>query len=208
MPNSVMLGFYRDHIVPQLINLAMRNSLLAPYRERIVGLAEGRVVEIGLGSGMNLPFYTNRVKEVLGLEPHPKLLAMASGKAASVPAKLIEGAAESIPLDSGCVDTVVMTWTLCSIPDAKAALGELRRILKPTGQLLFVEHGLAPEENVRKWQHRLTPIWKPLAGGCHLDRPIDDLVRDAGFQMTHLQTGYMRGPKPMTFMYEGMAKPT
>jgi ubiquinone/menaquinone biosynthesis C-methylase UbiE len=119
------MGFYHDHIVPHLINLAMRNRLLAPYRERIVGLAGGRVVEIGLGSGMNLPFYTSRVTEVLGLEPHPKLLEMASGKPTSVPPKLIESSAESIPLDSVSVDTVVMTWTLCSIPDAKAALREL-----------------------------------------------------------------------------------
>jgi ubiquinone/menaquinone biosynthesis C-methylase UbiE len=202
------MGFYQNHIVPQLVNLAMRNSLLGPYRERIVGLAEGRVLEIGVGSGMNLPFYTNRVTELLGLEPHPKLLSMASQKSGPVPAKLIESSAESIPLDAESVDTVVMTWTLCTIPDAEAALAELRRVLKPGGQLLLVEHGLAPEENVRKWQHRLTPIWKRLAGGCHLDRPIADLVRHAGFQMKNLQTGYMPGPKPMTFMYEGVATPT
>jgi ubiquinone/menaquinone biosynthesis C-methylase UbiE len=203
----VRVGLYHDHILPHLVNLAMRNRLLGPYRQRIVGLAEGRVLEIGLGSGMNLPFYTNRVKEVLGLEPHPKLLEMASEKSASISVKLIEGSAESIPFDTGSVDTVVTTWSLCSIPDVVAALGEMRRILKPTGQLLLVEHGLASEEKVRKWQHRLTPIWKRLAGGCHLDRPIADLVRDSGFQLTHLQTGYMQGPKPMTFMYEAVASP-
>jgi SAM-dependent methyltransferase len=203
----VGMGLYHEHIVPHLVNLAMRNRLLGPYRQRIVGLAEGRVLEIGLGSGLNLPFYTNRVKEVLGLEPHPKLLQIASEQSAPVSAKLIEGSAESIPLDTGSIDTVVTTWTLCSIPDIVAALGEIRRILKPTGQLLFVEHGLAPEEKVRKWQHRLTPIWKRLAGGCHLDRPIADLVRDSGFRLTQVQTGYMQGPKPMTFMYEGVASP-
>jgi ubiquinone/menaquinone biosynthesis C-methylase UbiE len=143
-------------------------------------LAEGRVVEIGLGSGMNLPFYTSRVKEVLGLEPHPKLFEMASGVSASVPTKLIEGSSESIPLDSGSVDTVVMTWTLCSIPDAKAALAELRRILQPAGQLLFVEHGLAPEENVRKWQHRLTPMWKRLAGDATSIGPRSRSGTDSG----------------------------
>jgi ubiquinone/menaquinone biosynthesis C-methylase UbiE len=156
---------------------------------------------------MNLPFYTSRVTELVGLEPHPKLLDMASQKTRPVPTKLIEGSAESIPLETGSIDTVVTTWTLCSIPDVVAALKEMRRILKPTGQLLLVEHGLAPDEKVRKWQHRLTPAWKRLAGGCHLDRPIGDLVRDSGFRLTHLQTSYMQGPKPMTFMYEGVASP-
>src|SRR5215469_5124777 len=130
----VAMAFYQNHILPCLVNLAMRNRLLGVYRERIVGLAEGRVLEIGLGSGMNLPFYTNRVTELLGLEPHPKLLNMASQKSGPVPAKLIEGSAESIPLGTGTMDTVVTTWTLCTIPDAVAALGEIRRILKPTGQ--------------------------------------------------------------------------
>src|SRR5215469_1406746 len=201
------MGFYQNHIVPHLVNLAMRNRLLAPYRERTVGLAEGRVLEIGLGSGMNLPFYTSRVTELVGLEPQSKLLDIASQKTRPVPTRLIEGSAESIPLETGSIDTVVTTWTLCSIPDVVAALKEMRRILKPTGQLLLVEHGLAPEEKVRKWQHRLTPIWKRLAGGCQLDRPIADLVRGSGFRLTHLQTGYMQGPKPMTFMYEGVASP-
>jgi ubiquinone/menaquinone biosynthesis C-methylase UbiE len=112
----VVMGLYQDYVVPHLVNLAMRNRLLGPYRERVVGLAEGRVLEIGVGSGLNLPLYTNRATEVLGLEPHPKLLEMASRKSGSVPAKLIEGSAESIPLDTGSVDTVITTWTLCSIP--------------------------------------------------------------------------------------------
>jgi SAM-dependent methyltransferase len=156
---------------------------------------------------MNLPLYTNRVTELLGLEPHPKLLDMASQKTGPVQTKLIEGSAESIPLYTQSVDTIVMTWTLCTIPNAATALAEMRRVLKSTGQLLLVEHGLAPDENVRRWQHRLTPMWKRLAGGCHLDRPIADLVRDAGFHMRHLQTGYMQGPKPITFMYEAVASP-
>jgi ubiquinone/menaquinone biosynthesis C-methylase UbiE len=201
------MGFYVDHIVPHLVNLAMRNRLLGPYRERIVSLAEGRVLEIGVGSGLNLPFYTDRATEVLGLEPHPKLLQMASQKPSRVPVKLIEGSAESIPMDAASVDTVLTTWTLCTIPDVVTALAEMRRILKPSGQLLLVEHGLAPDKKVRGWQHRLTPVWKRLAGGCHLDRPIGDLVEAAGFRMQHLQTGYMKGPKPMTFMYEASASP-
>ncbi|HEX4166220.1 MAG TPA: class I SAM-dependent methyltransferase [Bryobacteraceae bacterium] len=199
------MGFYHNRIVPHLVNLAMRNRLLNPYRERVVRLAEGRVLEIGIGSGMNLPFYTDRAIEILGLEPHPKLLEIASHKSIRDRARLIEGSAESIPLDDASIDTVVTTWTLCSVPDIHSALSEMRRVLRPGGQLLFVEHGRAPEENVRKWQHQLTPLWKRLAGGCYLDRPIAELVESAGLRMKHLQTGYMQGPKPMTFMYEGIA---
>jgi ubiquinone/menaquinone biosynthesis C-methylase UbiE len=202
------MGFYHDHIVPHLVNLAMRNRLLQAYRSRIVRLAQGRVLEIGIGSGMNLPFYTDRASEILGLEPHPKLLEMAVHKPLRDRTRLIEGSAESIPLNGGCIDTVLTTWTLCSIPDIARALSEIRRVLKPGGQLLLVEHGLALDETVRKWQRRVTPIWKRLAGGCHLDRPIAQLVEGAGFRMKHLETGYMQGPKPMTFMYEGVASPS
>ena len=202
------MGFYYDHFVPQLVNVAMRNRLLKAYRERIVGLAEGRVLEIGIGTGMNLLSRRSAATEVLGLEPHPKLLEMASPKSRQDRASLIEGSAESIPLDRASIDTNLVTWTLCSIPDLSTALSEMHRVLKPGGQLLLVEHGLAPDEKVRTWQHRLTPLWKGLAGGCHLDRPIADVVASAGFRMKHLQTGYMEGPKPMTFMYEGVAAPS
>ena len=192
------MGFYNDRIVPHLVNLAMRNSQLAPYRERIMGHASGRVVEIGIGSGVNLPLYTEHATKIVGLEPHPKLLKMASENAGRVPAELIEGSAESIPLDDSSVDTVVTTWTLCTIPDVAKALAEMRRVLKPDGQLLFVEHGLSPDEGVRKWQNRLTPVWKKIAGGCHLNRPMRALIENAGFQISRLDTRYMPGPKPMT----------
>ena len=201
------MGFYQNHIVPHLVNVAGRNRELAPYRERVICMARGRVLEIGVGSGQNLPLYTISATEVLGLEPHPRLLKMASEQIGRTRTTLIEGSAESIPLEDRSVDTVVTTWTLCTIPDVQAALAEMRRILKPTGQLLLVEHGLAPDEKVRRWQHRLTPVWKRIAGGCHLDRPVADLVQHAGFRMERLETGYMRGPKPMTFMYEGIASP-
>jgi ubiquinone/menaquinone biosynthesis C-methylase UbiE len=202
-----MMGIYQEHIVPRLVNLAMRNRQLVPYRERTILLAEGRVLEIGVGSGVNLPLYTDRATEILGLDPHPKLLAMASEKPRSIPSKLIEGSAESIPLDDASVDTVVSTWSLCTIRDVTAALAEIRRVVKPNGQLLFVEHGLAPETSVQKWQNRLTPLWKRLAGGCHLNRPISSLIEDAGFHLAQVRTGYMPGPKPMTFTYEGCARP-
>src|SRR5262249_12795424 len=121
--------------------------------------------------------------------------------------RLVEGSAESIPLEANSIDTVVTTWTLCTIPDVRRALLEMRRVLKPGGELLFAEHGLAPEENVRRWQNRLNPIWKRIAGGCHLNRPIKDLIERAGFNITEVETGYIQGPKPMTFLYRGRARP-
>jgi ubiquinone/menaquinone biosynthesis C-methylase UbiE len=175
----------------------------------VVSSARGRVLEIGIGSGLNLPFYGPRVEEILGLDPVSRLIAMAQGAAvrSKSPVTLIAGSAESIPIDDASMDTVVTTWTLCSIPDAVGALREMRRVLRPGGQLLFVEHGLAPEENIRKWQNRLTPLWKRIGGGCHLNRPIRALIESAGFGMVKLETGYIKRPSPMTFLYEGCASP-
>jgi ubiquinone/menaquinone biosynthesis C-methylase UbiE len=203
------MGFYDDRILPHMINLAMRNRVLRPYRERVISAAEGRVLEIGIGSGINLPFY-RRAENILGLEPSPRLAEMTRQRAMNrriSSVQVIEGSAEAIPLDNNSVDTVVSTWTLCSIRRASLALTEMRRVLKPSGQLLFVEHGRAPEENVRKWQDRLTPVWKRVGGGCHLNRPILDLIEGAGFSIQQIDTGYMKGPKPMSFMYEGRARP-
>ena len=203
------MGFYQNQIVPRLINLSMRQRNLAAYRHRVVPAAEGRVLEIGVGSGLNLPFYTQKAELVMGLDPSPKLLSMArrAARPASIPFDFIEGSAEAIPLEDGSVDTVVTTWTLCSIPDASRSLHEMRRVLKSAGSLLFVEHGRAPEPHVRRWQDRLTPVWKRVGGGCHLNRAIGTLIESAGFQFERIETGYMRGPRPMTFMYEGSARP-
>jgi ubiquinone/menaquinone biosynthesis C-methylase UbiE len=203
------MSFYRERVLPRLIDLAMRNRRLAEYRRRVVPAAGGRVLEIGVGSGCNLPLYGTNVTQVIGLEPSPKLLAMTRGKIRDTTAaiELIEGSAEAIPLADGSIDTVVTTWTLCSIPDVARALQQMRRVLKPGGRLLFVEHGLAPQPGVRRWQDHLTPLWKRIGGGCHLNRPIAVLIEDAGFAMERLTTGYMRGPKPMTYMYEGSARP-
>jgi ubiquinone/menaquinone biosynthesis C-methylase UbiE len=202
------MGFYRDQIVPLLTNMAMRNKHLAVYRDRIVPAAAGRVLEVGIGSGLNLSRYSSNVHRVIGLEPSPKLLGMArqTGRQ-SFSVNLIEGSAEEIPLEKATVDAVVTTWTLCTIPDASRALREMRRVLKPSGRLLFVEHGRAPDPNVVWWQDHLTPIWKSLGGGCHLNRAIGSLIEGAGFRFERLETGYMRGPKPMTFMYQGSARP-
>ena len=201
------MGFYCDRVLPHVINLSMRNRELRPLRQRVTSHAQGRVLEIGIGSGLNLPFYGAQVRELVGVEPSERLMEMArrAAIASKVPVTLLQGSAESIPIEDGTVDTVVTTWTLCSIPDASRALAEMRRVLKPGGQLLFVEHGLAPDEGVRKWQDRLTPTWKKIGGGCHLNRPIRLLIESAGFGILDLATGYIRGPRPMTFMYEGRA---
>jgi ubiquinone/menaquinone biosynthesis C-methylase UbiE len=201
------MGFYDQRILPAILDLVMQQKPLAKYRSAVVGAARGQVLEIGVGSGLNFPFYGDAVTHVLGLDPSPRLIAIARPRAAAakVPIELAVGSAESIPLGDDVVDSIVMTWTLCSIPDPAAALREMRRVLKPNGALLFVEHGLAPERSVERWQHRITPVWRRIAGGCHLDRKMDDLFRSAGFDLDRLQTGYAPGPRPLAFMYQGCA---
>lgn len=203
------MALYRDRILPYLIHISMRQKTLMPYRQRVISRAKGRVLEIGVGSGPNLPFYGNKVASVVALDPSPKLLALAHRAAAKAASSVefLQGSAETIPLADKSFDTVVTSWTLCTIPDVQRALGEVRRVLNPDGRLLFVEHGLSPDTGVRKWQDWLTPAWKRIGGGCHLNRPIVALIEGAGFRIERLETGYMKGPKPMTFMYEGSATP-
>ncbi len=203
------MGFYADRILPFLIDRAMRNEMLDPFRRRTAGAAEGRVLEIGIGSGHNLPLYGAQVREVLGLDPSRPLLARARDKASAAarPVKLLTGSAESIPLETESVDTIVMTFVACSIPQVATALTEMRRVLRPTGRLLFAEHGRAPEARTALWQDRLTPLWRTLQGGCHLNRKIDKLIIDAGFKLERLESGFLPGPKILTFVYEGAAVP-
>jgi ubiquinone/menaquinone biosynthesis C-methylase UbiE len=204
------MSFYANSILPHLIRHTMRGGRFAPYRRRVVGAALGRVLEVGIGSGENLPYYGAGVTELIGLEPSARLAAMtrraAAGAAFDV--HVIEASAERMPLDNHGVDTVVLTWTLCSIPDAPAALREIRRVLQREGRLLFVEHGRSPERGVGKLQDVLTPFWRRVAGGCHLNRSIDRLIAEAGFALEHLETGYMAGPRLLTYLYEGRARPT
>jgi ubiquinone/menaquinone biosynthesis C-methylase UbiE len=203
------VSFYQDRVVPWILHLSMGQAVLVPYRRRVLSEANGRVLEIGFGSGLNLPFYGSGARQVVGLEPSTTLLSIASKSlpSATTPAALVDGSAEAIPLEDHSVDTVVSTWTLCTIPDVTRALEEIRRVLKPEGRLLFVEHGRSPDAGVRRWQDRLNPVWKPLAGGCNLNRPISELVERSGFQIERVDTGYGRGPRPMAFMYEGAARP-
>ena len=161
------MNFYDLWILPPILDLVMRQHQLQKYRREVVAAANGRVLEVGVGSGLNFPFYGKQVEIVFGIDPSPHLLAIARRRAATagVRAELLQGSAIAIPLADNTIDTVVMTWTLCSIPDPLAALREMRRVLKPHGKLLFVEHGLSPESGIERWQHRLTPIWCHVGGG-------------------------------------------
>lgn len=178
-------------------------------REKIVPLAEGRVLEIGIGTGLNIPFYdTRKVAHLWGLDPSAEMWAIAKKNAAShhLDAEFIQSGAESIPLDNDSADTVLITYTLCTIPDAHAALDEIRRVLKPGGSLIFCEHGSAPDKHIERWQNRLNPLWKKLAGGCNLNRPIPGLLGQAGFKSGDMQTMYLPGWRPATFNYWGTAR--
>jgi ubiquinone/menaquinone biosynthesis C-methylase UbiE len=202
------MGFYERRILPGLIDFAMRQKPIASLRERLVGEARGRVLDVGIGSGLNIPLYRRDLDEVIGIDPSRELLEKARRHVpwTHFPVRLQVGRAESLPLDDCSIDTVVLTWTLCSIADPSAALGEMRRVLKPDGALLFIEHGRAERLGVRRMQDRLTPLWRRLAGGCHLNRPIDRLIGDAGLRIESLDTGHLvRGPRPLTFHYRGRA---
>lgn len=202
------MGIYQRLVLPRLINAGMRSKRLAPLRERQVAEARGRVLEIGIGSGLNLPFYRRDIEAVIGIDPSLELLTMARKHTAWLhfPVKLLHGPAEALPLEDGSVDSVVITWTLCSVAEPARVLAEARRVLPPGGALIFVEHGCAPEARVRRWQDRLTPLWRKLAGGCHLNRPIDRLIAEAGFRIADLETGYLvKGPRIATYHYLGRA---
>ncbi len=202
------MSLYSEYILPWGINLACGGKPIARQRAKIVPRARGEVLEIGIGSGLNLPFYdTAKVTKVWGLEPSPAMRGMAEQVARGVdlPVQFLDLPGEEIPLDDHSVDTVLVTYTLCTIPDAARALQQMRRVLKPGAELLFCEHGRAPDEGVRRWQDRIDPLWSKISGGCHLNRPIDSLVRDAGFRIADLETMYIPGPRTHTFNYCGAA---
>ncbi len=202
------MSLYERWVLPRLIDLAMRNKEVRRYRGKVIPQAAGEVLELGAGSGLNLPLYGPHATHVHALDPSAALLAMARKKLAraAVGVDLVLGSAEEIPLAEGSVDTVVTTWTLCSIPDVAKALREARRVLRPGGSLLFVEHGHAPDASVARWQRRIEPLWKPLAGGCHLTRRIDRLIAAAGFDIVELENEYLKGPRPLTYTYCGRAR--
>ena len=204
------MGFYARRVLPYIINLAMKNKDATRLREVWVPRARGEVLEIGIGSGLNLPFYSSEVERVYGVEPSLALQDMARRSQAAGRTKvefLSQSAEDPLPLPDQSIDTIVMTWTLCSIPNPSQALAQMRRVVKTQGRLLFIEHGRAPDLGVVAWQDRLTPIWKKIGGGCHLNRKIDELIVSAGFQIAELKTYYLPGPRPMTYTYQGFAEP-
>lgn len=189
------MGLYGDHVLPRLINTACGMKANDEHRARVCAGLHGRVVEIGFGSGLNVPFYPPAVTGVDAIEPADLAWELAQDRVAatSIPVERAGRDGARLPLPDSSCDTAVSTWTLCTIPDANAALGEVRRVLKPGGTLHFVEHGLAPDHDVRRWQRRLEPLQKRLFGGCHLTRPIVDLITDAGFAVTELDVFYEQG---------------
>jgi SAM-dependent methyltransferase len=206
----VRMGFYSKYVLPRIVDLAMRNKETARVRAECIPDARGEVLEVGIGSGLNLPFYSDQVSRVYGVEPSIELQRMAQRRAAKTPVKvdfLLQSAEQRLPPADGTIDTVVITWTLCSITNPLRALQEMKRVLKPSGRLIFAEHGRAPDGGVASWQDRLTPVWKHIAGGCHLNRKMDDLITAAGFRICDLKTWYLPGPRPMTFTYQGTAQP-
>ena len=203
------MDLYARYVLPRLIDLAMRNKETASLRAEWIPYARGDVLEIGIGSGLNLPFYSPQVQCVYGVDPSVELGQLARKRAAAGSTKvefLSQSAEEPLPLANASMDTVVITWTLCSIPNAPNALEEMKRVLKPSGRLIFLEHGRAPDPGVVLWQNRLTPFWKRFTGGCHLNRKIDQLISDAGFHITELRTDYLPGPRAMTYTYQGFAQ--
>jgi ubiquinone/menaquinone biosynthesis C-methylase UbiE len=192
-----------------MINLTCASAPIAKQRQKVVPLARGRVLEVGMGSGLNLSFYNPAdVELVYGLEPSEGMRRKAKPNLARSPVKVewLDLPGEEVPLADESVDTVVLTFTLCTIPDFRRALGQMRRVLKRDGHLVFCEHGEAPDESVRRWQSRINPLWKRVAGGCNLNRPVPNCLEEAGFRIEHLETMYLPGtPKVAGFNYWGRA---
>jgi ubiquinone/menaquinone biosynthesis C-methylase UbiE len=202
------MGWYERKVLPKLIDKACSQKPLQELRARYVPRASGHVLEIGIGSGLNLAHYGDAVTAVTGLDPAAELTAKARERAQRLgrPVEVMGVSGEEIPAEDARFDTVVCTWTLCSIPNVYAALREMHRVLKPGGRFYFIEHGRAPEPGVQKWQHRLEPLWKKIGGGCHLTRQADALIRDAGFELCELDAGYQPGPRFAAFMTHGVAE--
>jgi ubiquinone/menaquinone biosynthesis C-methylase UbiE len=201
------MGFYQDQILPRFIDCVLGGRQMAPVRSRVVAGLAGDVLEVGFGSGLNVPHYPADVKRVQAVDPATvgRKLAAKRVTASPVPVDYVGLDGQSLPLEEDSIDHALVTWTLCTIPDAGGALREIHRVLRPGGQLHFVEHGQSPDAAVAQWQRRLTPFQKRMFGGCHLDRTIDILILDAGFEMTRVDNYYMPGPKPFGYMFEGVA---
>lgn len=201
------MSLYERCILPRVLDSVMRSKELTRYRAEFVPQAHGTVLEMGIGSGLNLPFYGPQVQRLYAIDPSESLLRMARKRALSMqfPVEFFLCAGEALPIDDHCVDTILSTFTLCTIADPLAALGEMRRVLKSSGQLLFAEHGFAPDRSVQRWQHYCNPLWSRIAGGCNLNRKMDELIGAAGFRFTKLTVEYSKGLRLVSYIYAGSA---
>ena len=205
----IAMGIYNDFIIPHVINIVMRAPMAKSERPGVVGSARGKVLEIGMGPGFNLPFYGPDVSQILAVEPSKILINKALGRAKKLGINLsIAGHdAMEMEIEDNSIDTVVVTWVLCSIPEPEKAISEMLRVLKPDGRLLFIEHGLADAPTTARWQNRLNRPWRCCAGGCNINRKPDDLLEKGGFVFEKLEKGFADGPKLLSFEYKGVARP-
>jgi SAM-dependent methyltransferase len=205
VPDEV--SFYQDRVLPRLVDVALGRPF-DPIRARVAAPLDGTVLEVGFGSGLNVPHYPAAVSKVVAVDPSLVGRKLAEGRLAAspIPVEFAGTDGQDLPLDDGIVDHALITWTLCTIPDPSRSLAEMHRVLKRGGHLHFVEHGLSPNPRAARWQHGLTPVWRHFAGGCHLDRPIDRLITSAGFALVQLDRYRFSWPEPFTYLYEGVAE--
>jgi ubiquinone/menaquinone biosynthesis C-methylase UbiE len=204
------MGFYEKHILPKFLNCTCGSKPISYQRKKIVPLAEGIVLDVGIGSGLNIPFYNkSKIKHLYGIDPSNELLNIARPIAESnhLEIEFFQCEAENIPLPDNCIDTVLITYTMCTILDVSSANSEIMRVLKDDGKLLFCEHGLAPDKNIAKWQKIINPIWTKIAGGCNLDRDIPNLISSSGFKISNMEQMYLPStPKFAGYNYWGVAR--